>query len=74
MTGRIAHGKTVSARPSQGAAPHRVAARSKTGSIDAFYLPAANGRDRVGALQLLPDGSQPEDNKQTRKGCDGIPF
>jgi serine/threonine-protein kinase HipA len=38
----------------------RVAARFKTGSIDAFDLLAAIGRDCVGALQLLPDGAQPE--------------
>jgi len=32
----------------------RVAARFKTGSIDAFDLLAAIGRDCVGALQLVP--------------------
>ena len=34
----------------------RVAARFKTGSIDAVDLLAAIGRDCVGALQLLPEG------------------
>lgn len=38
----------------------RVAVRFKTGSIDAFDLLAAIGRDCVGALQLLPDGALPE--------------
>lgn len=38
----------------------RVASRFKTGSIDAFDLLAAIGRDCVGALQLLPEGAQPE--------------
>ncbi|MDR5778706.1 type II toxin-antitoxin system HipA family toxin [Caballeronia sp. LZ065] len=38
----------------------RVAARFKTGSIDAFDLLTAIGRDCVGALQLLPDGAVPE--------------
>lgn len=38
----------------------RVAARFKTGSIEAFDLLAAIGRDCVGALQLLPEGVEPE--------------
>lgn len=38
----------------------RVAARFKTGSTDAFDLLAAVGRDCVGALQLLPEGVEPE--------------
>lgn len=38
----------------------RVAARFKTGSINAFDLLAAIGRDCVGALQLLPEGVEPE--------------
>jgi len=38
----------------------RMAARFKTGSIEAFDLLAAVGRDCVGALQLLPEGAQPE--------------
>lgn len=37
----------------------RVAARFKTGSLDAFDLLAAIGRDCVGALQLLPEGVEP---------------
>ena len=38
----------------------RVAARFKTGSIEAYDLLAAIGRDCVGALQMLPDGVEPE--------------
>ncbi len=38
----------------------RIATRFKTGSTDAFDLLAAIGRDCVGALQLLPEGEQPE--------------
>lgn len=38
----------------------RVAARFKTGSIEAFDLLAAIGRDCVGALQLLPDDDEPK--------------
>lgn len=38
----------------------RVAARFKTGSIEAFDLLGAIGRDCVGALQLLPEGVEPE--------------
>ncbi len=38
----------------------RVATRFKTGSIEAFDLLAAIGRDCVGALQLLPEGVEPE--------------
>lgn len=37
----------------------RVAARFKTGSIDAFDLLGAIGRDCVGALQLLEEGQTP---------------
>jgi serine/threonine-protein kinase HipA len=38
----------------------RVATRFKTGSLDPFDLLAAVGRDCVGALQLLPEGTKPE--------------
>jgi serine/threonine-protein kinase HipA len=38
----------------------RVAVRFKTGSLEAFDLLAAIGRDCVGALQLLPEGEVPE--------------
>lgn len=38
----------------------RIAARFKTGSIDAFDLLAAVGRDCVGALQMLPEGIEAE--------------
>jgi len=48
----------------------RVAARFKTGSIEAFDLLAAVGRDCVGALQLLPEGVEPEGLAQV----DGIPL
>lgn len=46
----------------------RVAARFKTGSIEAFDLLAAIGRDCVGALQLLPEGETPPDIG----GIDGV--
>ena len=38
----------------------RVARRYQTGSTDAFDLLMQVGRDCVGALQLLPEGMQPE--------------
>lgn len=38
----------------------RVATRFKTGSLESFDLLAAVGRDCVGALQLLPEGDEPE--------------
>lgn len=38
----------------------RVATRFGTGSVEAFDLLAAIGRDCVGALQLLPDGHRPD--------------
>jgi len=47
----------------------RVAARFKTGSLESFDLLAAIGRDCVGALQLLPEGAEPEGLAQV----DGIP-
>lgn len=46
----------------------RVAARFNTGSLEAFDLLAAIGRDCVGALQLLPEGVEPEKISQV----DGI--
>ncbi|HVE11019.1 MAG TPA: type II toxin-antitoxin system HipA family toxin [Paraburkholderia sp.] len=45
--------------PDSDAIRRRVAARFKTGSIEAFDLLAAVGRDCVGALQLLPEGETP---------------
>lgn len=45
--------------PDSDAIRRRVAARFKTGSLEAFDLLAAIGRDCVGALQLLPEGEQP---------------
>lgn len=38
----------------------RVAERFRTGSVEAFDLLAAIGRDCVGALQFLPEGAAPE--------------
>ena len=38
----------------------RVATRFKTGSLNPFDLLAAVGRDCVGALQLLPEGTKPQ--------------
>lgn len=46
--------------PDSDAIRRRVAARFKTGSIKAFDLLAAVGRDCVGALQLLPEGVAPQ--------------
>ena len=45
--------------PDSDAIRKRVAARFKTGSIDAFDLLAAIGRDCVGALQILPENELP---------------
>lgn len=45
--------------PDSDAIRRRTAARFKTGSIEAFDLLGAIGRDCVGALQLLPDGAEP---------------
>lgn len=45
--------------PDSDAIRRRTAARFKTGSIEAFDLLGAIGRDCVGALQLLPDGQEP---------------
>ena len=45
--------------PDSDAIRRRVAARFKTGSLEAYDLLAAIGRDCVGALQLLPDGEVP---------------
>lgn len=38
----------------------RVAVRFKTGSIEPFDLLAAIGRDCAGALQILPEGAEPQ--------------
>lgn len=46
--------------PDSDAIRKRIAARFKTGSIEAFDLLAAIGRDCVGALQLLPEGEVPK--------------
>src|SRR5262245_48500011 len=45
--------------PDSDAIRRRVAARFKTGSIEAFDLLAAIGRDCVGALQLLEEDREP---------------
>lgn len=47
--------------PDSEAIRRRVAARFKTGSLAAFDLLSAIGRDCVGALQLLPEGELPTD-------------
>jgi serine/threonine-protein kinase HipA len=49
--------------PDSDAIRRRTAARFKTGSIAAFDLLAAIGRDCVGALQLLPEGQEPAGNQ-----------
>lgn len=45
--------------PDSPAIRKRVAERFRTGSVDAFDLLAAIGRDCVGALQFLPEGAVP---------------
>jgi serine/threonine-protein kinase HipA len=56
--GRVAH-FFEGLLPDSDAIRKRVAARFKTGSIEAFDLLSAIGRDCVGALQLLPEDEQP---------------
>jgi serine/threonine-protein kinase HipA len=51
--------------PDSPAIRRRVAERFRTGSVDAFDLLAAIGRDCLGALQFLPDG-------QTLQGHDRV--
>ena len=46
--------------PDSAAVRKRVAERFRTGSVEAFDLLAAIGRDCVGALQFLPEGAAPE--------------
>ena len=46
--------------PDSPAIRRRVAERFRTGSVEAFDLLAAIGRDCVGALQFLPEGADPE--------------
>jgi serine/threonine-protein kinase HipA len=46
--------------PDSPAIRKRVAERFRTGSVEAFDLLSAIGRDCVGALQLLPEGAAPE--------------
>ena len=45
--------------PDSSAIRNRVAERFRTGSVEAFDLLSAIGRDCVGALQFLPDGAVP---------------
>jgi len=42
----------------------RVAERFRTGSVEAFDLLSAIGRDCVGALQFLPEGAAPEGHER----------
>jgi serine/threonine-protein kinase HipA len=46
--------------PDSPAIRKRVAERFRTGSVESFDLLSAIGRDCVGALQFLPEGSAPE--------------
>lgn len=46
--------------PDSDAIRRRIAERFATGSVDPFDLLQAIGRDCVGALQILPEGSQPQ--------------
>lgn len=46
--------------PDSPAIRKRVAERFRTGSVEAFDLLSAIGRDCVGALQFLPEGAAPE--------------
>lgn len=46
--------------PDSDAIRRRVAERFATGSVDPFDLLEAIGRDCVGALQILPDGGEPQ--------------
>jgi serine/threonine-protein kinase HipA len=46
--------------PDSRAIRKRVAERFRTGSVEAFDLLSAIGRDCVGALQFLPEGAAPE--------------
>jgi serine/threonine-protein kinase HipA len=46
--------------PDSPAIRRRVAERFRTGSVEAFGLLGAIGRDCVGALQFLPEGAAPE--------------
>jgi serine/threonine-protein kinase HipA len=48
--------------PDSPAIRKRVAERFRTGSVEAFDLLSAIGRDCVGALQFLPEGAAPQGN------------
>jgi len=50
--------------PDSPAMRKRVAERFRTGSVEAFDLLSAIGRDCVGALQFLPEGASPEGHER----------
>lgn len=50
--------------PDSPAIRRRVAERFRTGSVEAFDLLGAIGRDCVGALQFLPEGGEPQGQDQ----------
>lgn len=50
--------------PDSPAIRKRVAERFRTGSVEAFDLLSAIGRDCVGALQFLPEGAAPEGHER----------
>ncbi len=50
--------------PDSPAIRKRVAERFRTGSVEAFDLLAAIGRDCVGALQFLPEGAAPQGHER----------
>jgi serine/threonine protein kinase HipA of HipAB toxin-antitoxin module len=64
-------GRSLLRRPAARQRCHlpRSAARFNTGSIQAFDLLAAIGRDCVGALQQLPDGEAPSGATPTTHIC-----
>lgn len=47
--------------PDSDAIRRRIQSKYRLGTVDAFDLLAAIGRDCVGAVQLLPEGQRPED-------------
>lgn len=52
--------------PDSEAIRRRIAARYQTSGLEPFALLSAIGRDCVGAIQLLPEGEQPDDIYQIR--------
>lgn len=53
-------------RPDSPAIRKRLAERFRTGSVEAFDLLSAIGRDCVGALQFLSDGAAPEGHERVQ--------